>query len=103
MLQLPLWTVTEHIKPSDPENVTRTKPGTMLAFGSSDKLLRFMTANVGGEWKMEMAADREGLIILIADLHRLEIETIRLNPELDGTGGEQITLADLVAFAGQLD
>lgn len=61
-----------------------------------------MNAHRGGEWKMEMAADRDGLVILIADLHRLEIGTLSLDPDKDGTGGEQITLADLIVFADSL-
>ena len=73
-----------------------------LAFSSADKLFRFMKANIGGEWKMEMADDRDGLVILIADLHRLEIDILTLDPDLDSAGGEQIALADLVVFADSL-
>jgi hypothetical protein len=94
--------VTEHIEPTDPNNVSQNVPGTALAFTSSDKLFAFMKANIGGEWKMEMADDREGLIILIADLHRLEVRKIIVNPETDSTNGEEITLADLVAFSASL-
>jgi hypothetical protein len=51
---------------------------------------------------MEMADDRDGLVVLIADLHRLQIETLTLDPEKDGSGGEQLALSDLVAFADSL-
>jgi hypothetical protein len=51
---------------------------------------------------MEMAADRDGLVILIADLHRLEISMLRLDPEPNGKGGESIALADLVALADSM-
>ncbi len=102
MLNLPLWIVTEHIQPSTSEPPPRQEAGTALAFSSADKLFRFMKANIGGEWKMEMASDHPGLIILIADLHRLGIETLFLDPDLDGKNGEQVTLAELVAFAETL-
>src|SRR4029079_17532968 len=98
MLTLPLWIVTEHIKPTDPEHTPESEPGAALAFSSSEKLLKFMKANLGGEWKMQMADDRDGLVVLIADLHRLNIATLSLEPEKDGTGGETMPLTDVVAF-----
>ena len=102
MLTLPLWIVTEHIRPTDPATVSEKKPGTALAFSTSRKLFQFMSAHVGGEWKMQMAADKGGLIILIADLHRLEIAELILDPALDGSGGDKLPLADLMAFANSL-
>jgi hypothetical protein len=102
MLTLPLWIVTEHIKPTDPEHTPVNEPGAALAFNSSDKLLKFMKANLGGEWKMQMADDRDGLVVLIADLHRINIAALMLNPGKDGTGGEQVPLSDLVALADSL-
>ncbi len=101
MLTLPLWIVTEHIQPTNPEHTTEAPAGTALAFSSSGKLFRFMSAHLGGEWKMQMAADRDGLVILIADLHRLEITSLIFDPEKDGAG-EKMELADLVAFADSL-
>jgi|SRR3954452_4389538 hypothetical protein len=98
-ISLPLWTVTEHIQPSTPEKLSSGKLSKALAFSTSTKLFEFVSANTGGEWKMEMAADREGLIILIADLHRMEIESLILDPKKDGTGGEPVSLVDLAAFA----
>lgn len=102
MLTLPLWIVTEHIQPTDPSHTPENEPGTALAFSSSGKLFKFMSAHLGGEWKMQMAADRDGLVILIADLHRLNITSLTLDPEKDATGGEKVALSDLVAFADSL-
>ena|SRR6478609_4314972 len=102
MLTLPIWIVTEHIKPSDSKHVAEKRTGAAVAFSSSDKLFKFMKANIGGEWKMQMADDRDGLLILIADLHRLEIDTLALDPKVNGSGGEQITLSDLMDFADSL-
>jgi hypothetical protein len=101
MLTLPLWIVTEHIQPADPSHTPENEHGTALAFTSGSKLFRFMSAHIGGEWKMQMAADRDGLVILIADLHRLQITSLVCDPENDGRG-EQIELADLVAYADSL-
>ncbi len=102
MLRLPLWIVTEHIKPTDPDHTPENELGSTLAFSSSEKLLKFTKANPGGEWKMQMADDRDGLVVLIADLHRFNIATLSLDPEKDGTGGENIQLSDVVAFADSL-
>jgi hypothetical protein len=102
MLSLPLWIVTEHIKPSDPDHTAEKKTGTVVAFSTSENLLKFMKANLGGEWKMEMADDRDGLVVLIADLHRLEVATLLLDPKSNGTGGEQVRLDDLMNLADSL-
>jgi hypothetical protein len=102
MLTLPLWIVTEHIQPTDPEHTSDHETGTALVFSHVEKLVEFKRARRGGEWKMEVADDREGLVIVIADLHRLNIGSLILDPPIDGAGGEQIALADLVAFADSL-
>src|SRR4051812_2128017 len=102
MLTLPLWIVTEHIQPTNPDATAEKTPGTAFAFSTSNKLFKFMSAHLGGEWKMEMAADGQGLIILIADLHRLEIANLILDPELDGSGGQPTPLADLMELANTL-
>lgn len=102
MLKLPLWIVTEHIRPSEPEHSPTGKPGSALAFSSSGKLFQFLSANLGGEWKMSMASDRDGLVILIADLHRDETKTLVLDPEKDGTKGEQVSIAQLMELADSL-
>ena len=102
MLQLPLWTVTEHVEISESASDPDIVLGTALAFSTSSKLYQFLSANQAGKWKMEMAGDRDGLVILIADLHRAGVETIHLDPDTDGNGGEQLPLADVVAFANSL-
>ena len=102
MFTLPLWIVTEHIQPTNPEHTSEHEPGTALAFSSSSRLFKFMSANLGGEWKMQMADDRDGLVVLIADLHRLEITTLSLDPMLDGKGGTPLPLSDLMELAESL-
>ncbi len=49
--------------------------------------LKVRKSNEGGERKISMADDRDELVILIADLRHLGIETFTLNPDKDGTGG----------------
>ena len=100
-LTLPLWIVTEHIQPTDPEHTPVAQPGTAVAFSSSGKLFHFMKSRMGGEWKFEMAADRDGLVIVIADLHRLNVAALSLDPESE-SGGEKVPLSDLVAYADSL-
>jgi hypothetical protein len=102
MPTLPLWIVTEHIQPSGPKLTSKSEPGAALAFTSSDKLFKFVRANLAGEWKIQMAADRDGLVILIADLHRLAIEIFALDPAHNATSGEQVTLTELMDFADSL-
>jgi hypothetical protein len=102
MLALPLWVVTEHIQPTEPEKPASNDPGSAMAFTSQEKLLDYRKMNRGGEWKLEMADDRDGLLILIADLHRLGVESFTLDSENDGTGGEQVTLPELANYAASL-
>src|SRR3954451_2406589 len=98
MLSLPIWIVTEHIQPTAADKVA-SEPGKALAFSSSDKIIEFLAASIGGEWKMQMAADRDGLITLIADLDRMGIEYLSLDPKKDGTDGKPISLTDLATYA----
>jgi hypothetical protein len=41
------------------------------------------------------ADDRDGLVILIANLHWLEIATLTLDPATTGTDRDQMALAEL--------
>src|SRR6476660_467592 len=102
MLVLPLWFVTEHIHPTDPEQTPAKPLGPALVFTHIEKLAAFKMANPGGEWKMECADDREVLVIVIADLHRLGITALVVDPPSSGDGGEQSSLADLMTFCNSL-
>ena len=102
MLTLPLWIVTEHIRPTEPDSTPSCQPNGVLAFSSSKNLFQFLAANMTGEWKMSMASDRDGLVIMIADLHRDEVSKLCLDPEKNGAGGEEIPLSALMEFAESL-
>jgi hypothetical protein len=104
MVTLPLWFATEHIQPTNPKYSSEHESGTALAFSTSRKLFKFVSANLAGEWKLQMADDRDGLVLVAADLDRLAITSLTLNPEKDGRGGEHIETSDLSGpcrFTGQ--
>jgi hypothetical protein len=98
MLKLPIWAVTEHIQ-TVIEPLPCSIPGKAAIFTSSDKLIAFFTAHMRGEWKATMAADRDGLIVMIADFHRAQIETLVVDPNLDGSGGQEVPLTELMSLA----
>lgn len=102
MLQHPLWTVTEHIDIVEAKAGVSPEPGACLAFTTPGKLFEFLSANEHGKWKLEMAADHVGLIALIADLHRSGIGALHIDRDIDGTGGVNVTLDDLMKFARSL-
>src|SRR5689334_3039900 len=86
MFTFPLWAITDHIITGDVEPLPCSEPGKAAVFCTSDKLLEFLSHNLGGGWKILMAADRDGLIVMIADFHRANVKTIIFEPELDGSG-----------------
>jgi hypothetical protein len=100
MFTYPLWAITDHIVTGDAEPLPCSEPGTAVVFGTSDKLLGFITKHLGGGWKMSMAADRDGLIVMISDFHRANVNTIIIEPELDGSGGQVLSLTEFMAHAG---
>ncbi len=48
-------------------------------------------------------ADREGLILIIAIAHNHGMDAICMDPELDGTGGEQVSLNELMSLAKSME
>lgn len=102
MLSLPLWVVSERNQKSPPVHPPCHDPEAMLAFSTTEKLIQFLSGRVAGEWKLALASDREGLIVVIAVAHDNSRESICLDPEADGSGGEQIALNDLMRLANSL-
>jgi hypothetical protein len=102
MLTLPLWIVTEHIQPTESDIAPQPENGFALAFSEAKGLFNFMKEHAGGEWKMQMADDRDGLVILIADLHRLEISKLNFDPDAQGNGGESFSLSDMMDLADSM-
>jgi hypothetical protein len=100
MFKFPLWAITDHIVAGDVDPLPCSEPGKAAVFGTPDKLLAFLTKNLGGGFKILMAADRDGLIVMIADFHRANVHTIIFEPELDGSGGREVSLTEFMARAG---
>jgi hypothetical protein len=80
MLKLPLWAVSEHIQTVEIEQLPCSEPGKTAVFTTSARLFAFLNAHIRGEWKIAMAGDRDGLIVMIADFHRADIRTIIVDP-----------------------
>jgi hypothetical protein len=99
MFTLPLWAVIDHIETGDVEPLPCSEPGKAAVFSTSDRLFAFLNNNLRGGWKILMAADRDDLIVLIADFHRSNIHTIIVDPELDGSGGQELQLTEFMARA----
>jgi hypothetical protein len=72
----------------------------VLAFSSTQRLSDFLDVNHAGRWRIKLVADRTGLVLLAADLHRDRADGIRLDPKSDGSHGYEAPLSDIV---GQLD
>ena len=101
-LRLPLWFATERkprhavaLSPCDDQNAT-------VVFTHSDALSELIFGAGAALWRIELVADHKELLAMIADLHDRGLASVRLNPELDGTGGEDLPLRALLTFADSL-
>jgi hypothetical protein len=99
MLSLPIWFVTERTRELPPVHQPCDRSSGVLAFSTTPKLTAFLAERQSGEWKINLVADREGLILIIAIAHNHGMETICIDPALDGSGGEQVSLNDLMNLA----
>jgi hypothetical protein len=95
-LKLPMWFIIE-------KNPTRESPasdadsGGVYAFSKVERVAKFMASRRATKWDVTHAKDRDGLIMAIADAHLRGETYMRLDPNLDGSGGERIFLTDLLA------
>jgi hypothetical protein len=74
----------------------------MIAFSTTEKLTSFLAGSGASEWKVNLAGDREGLVIVIAIAHNQGIESICIDPAADGSGGRHVSLKELLALANSL-
>lgn len=102
MLSLPLWFVIERKQKPPPDFPPCGEPGAILAFSTTEKLSQFLSGREAGEWKLNLVSDREGLIVVIAIAHNVGLESICLDSEADGTGGDLVPLNDLMTLANSL-
>jgi hypothetical protein len=97
-LRLPMWFITERDPQGSPPNPPCGDSRATMAFSDTMKVLTYMASRQAGSWTIALVSDREGLIVIIADAHLEGVETICIDPELDGSGGEAIPLVDLIAI-----
>jgi hypothetical protein len=102
MLSLPLWFVTERKQNKPPDRAPCDNPFCVLAFTTTEKLTEFLATSNAGEWKVNLAGDREGLILVIAIAHNHGAESVCIDPDASGSGGTNLTLNDLLIFANSL-
>lgn len=98
MLRLPMWFITKRDSKGSPPNPPCGDSHATIAFSDTMKVLTFMASRQSGPWKIALVSDREGLIVVIAYAHLVGVETICVDPEVDGTGGEAVPLVDLMAI-----
>ena len=94
MLKRPLWFVTEK-NTSNPE---ANPPRDTYAFSTFEKLTAFMAQSRAGSWDVVEAADRNGLITVIADVHMRGCDAVYLDPDVHGNGGECVFLTNLMSM-----
>jgi hypothetical protein len=101
-LRLPLWFLYDrqpNVAPLHPPcgGICET-----LAFSSAKKLIEFLDARQGGNWRLEMANDGQGVLSMAAALRARNEGRVCLNPEPDGSAGETVALAELLEFSERL-
>jgi hypothetical protein len=75
----------------------------MIAFTTTEKLMAFLAGSSAIEWKINLAGDREGLVLVIAIAHNHGIDSICTDPDERGSGGEDVSLNQLLALANSLN
>ena len=93
MLKLPLRFATEKdARAGDsPEKARET-----FVFSELKKLMAFLQFSHSTSFDVVTAVDRQGLIVVIADVHMRGGDAVYLHPDSDGYGGELVPLTDLM-------
>jgi hypothetical protein len=102
MLNLPLWFIKQRKPGPAPGQPPCNDPQAMIAFTTTENLTEFLATSQPGQWSVHMAVDRESLVLLISDAHQIGMESICLDPQEDGTGGQQISLHELAELLDSL-
>jgi hypothetical protein len=74
----------------------------MLAFSTTEKLSAFLSEREAGEWNLHLVSDRDGLVLIIAMAHNSRIDSICIDADPGGSGGDQVSLNDLMILANSL-
>jgi hypothetical protein len=101
MVRLPLWFVTVRNRSGQSDEWQ-----SIYGFTSMKRVADFMHARhvrVGQEdnYKLVLAADRDALLIAIAEAHAGGAEIIRIDPD-GGESGEHVPLGEFMALAHTL-
>jgi hypothetical protein len=91
---MPLWFARERHPNAE------QKPTSV--FTKTEGIAALLNASAPGQWRIDLVADRRELLVEIADLHDQEQSFVCLNPEPDGSGGEPVTLVELMNFCDSL-
>ncbi len=97
-IRLPFWVVTERNAASRPPNDPCDMPTAIHAFSTTDGLTTFLDTRNAGALKVSLVANLEGLILAIADIHHTGSTALCFDPDPDGSGGDAVSLADLLVI-----
>jgi hypothetical protein len=95
---LPFWIVTEHkhvLNP--PARIPCNDPFSPHAFTTAEKLTAFLNERKAGRWDVNLVADRDAILMVVADAKAKGATHVCFDPAVDGSGGELVSLLDLLA------
>jgi hypothetical protein len=90
-LSLPFWVLVDRDGESAP-----------TAFSTKDKLMDFLD-HESGRWKISLIADREGLVLAIADIHQQGATAVWLDPVANASPEDSVPLVDLCELSTRLN
>ena len=93
-IRLPLWFISERQRPIVPG-------ASMLAFSKTARATAYLCARPSGELRIQLIADAETLLALVADLHELGEEHVLMDVSPHGAGGIRVSIAQLASLASQ--
>lgn len=94
---LPFWLVRERSQALNlPDHEPCDDPKAAHCFSTAEKLAAFMQAHGGARWQIDQVADREGVIIVIAELYEDGFQQLCVDPEPDGSSGLLVSIGDLL-------
>ena len=95
-LRLPFWVITDREAKVPPKNEPCDNPNSIHAFTATEKLTSFLSGRNAGSWRVNLVADRAGLILAIADAHQNGSTVICFDPDVNGNGGKPVNLSELI-------
>lgn len=96
MLKFPLWIVRPRTVPAPvPEVEGCAFSGVPLVFWRTDRMVAYLEAHGNSRWDVRCVM-REAGMEAFADLHESGYASVCMDPEADGSGGQEMTLAELI-------